>query len=114
MTCFGLLNNFIEEKNLIIRFVNVGKPVAAQTSAVVLLAKSGVLKDKKYAFPKNIMINPDMFPEFKSGIYSGNSVVQDGNIITSGICPMETKMTGMSDGTPNLTMKLIRCIKSGN
>jgi hypothetical protein len=41
-------------------------------------------------------------------------VVQDENIITSGICPMETKMTGKNDGTSDLTGKLIQAIKSGN
>ena len=103
-----------EEKNLIRKFVNAGKPVAAQTSAVLLLAKSNALKDKKYAFPKNNMIGPDMFPEFKSGIYSGTGVIQDGNIITSGTCPMETKMTGLDEGTSDLTNKLIRAIKDKN
>jgi putative intracellular protease/amidase len=103
-----------EEKSLVRKLVDEGKPVAAQTSAVLLLAKSGVLKDKKYAFPRNNMLSPDMFQEFKSGIYSGTGVVQDGNIITSGICPMEAKMTGQNDGTSDLTSKLIQAIKEKN
>jgi hypothetical protein len=60
------------------------------------------------------MINPEMFPEFVNSIYNGTGVVQDENIITSGICPMETKMTGKNDGTSDLTGKLIQAIKSGN
>lgn len=103
-----------EEKNLIRKFANQGKPVAAQTSAVVLLAKSGVLKGKKYTFPNNNTIAPDMFPEFKNCIYSGIGVVQDDNIISSGTCPMETKMTGLKDGTSELTDKLIQTIKAKN
>jgi len=103
-----------DEKSLIRKLVNEDKPVAAQTSAVLLLAKAGVLKDKKYTFPKNNMISPDMFPEFKSGIYSGTGVVQDGITITSGTCPMETKVTGLNDGTSELTSKFIQAIKSKN
>lgn len=103
-----------EEKNLIRKLANEGKPVAAQVSAVLLLAKSGILEFKKYAFPSNNMIKPDMFPEFKNCIYRGIGVVQDGNIITSGICPMETKMTGLNDGTSDLTNKLIEAIKAKN
>jgi 4-methyl-5(b-hydroxyethyl)-thiazole monophosphate biosynthesis len=101
----------MEEKSFIRQLVNDGKPVAAQTSAVILLAKAGVLKGKKYAFPKNNMISPEMFPELNNSIYNGNGVVQDQNIITSGICPMESKITGMKDGTSDLTNKLIEAIK---
>lgn len=53
-----------------------------------------------------------MYPELKSGIYRGNGVVQDGNIITSGICPMMAKLTGVQDGTARLTQKLIQEIKT--
>jgi len=92
-----------------------GKPIAAQTGSVLLLAKAGVLNGKKFAFPRNgsDMENPEMFPEFNSCIYSGSGIVQDGNIITSGICPMMAKVTGAQDGTAELTRKLIREIKSG-
>ncbi|MBG0858906.1 MAG: DJ-1/PfpI family protein, partial [Bacteroidales bacterium] len=94
------------------KVVNEGKPIAAQTGAVLILAKAGVLNGKKFAFPKNEIDNPDMYPEFKSGIYSGNGVVQDGNIITSGICPMMAKMNFGKDGTAELTQKLIQEIKT--
>jgi putative intracellular protease/amidase len=96
-----------EEKSFVRKVVNEGKPIAAQTAAVLILAKAGVLNGKKYSFPKNNMISPDMYPEFKSGIYGGNSVIQDGNIITCGVCPMEAKVTGAQDGTAGLTQKLI-------
>ena len=100
------------EINFVKEVVNEGKPIAAQTGAVFILAKAGVLNGKKFAFPKNDMDNPDMYPEFKSGIYSGSGVVQDGNIITSGICPMMAKLTGGQDGTAELTQKLIQEIKT--
>ena len=89
-----------------------GKPIAAQTAAVLIFAKAGALNGKKYAFPNNNMANPDMFPEFKTGIYCGNGVIQDGNIITSGLCPMEARMSGSQDGTVGLTQKLIQEIKA--
>jgi hypothetical protein len=40
-------------------------------------------------------------------ISSGDGVVQDGNIITSGICPHMAKMGGKQDGTSKLTEALI-------
>lgn len=101
-----------EEINFVKKIVAEGKPVAAQTGAVLMLAKAGVLNGKKFAFPKNEIDNPDMYPEFKSGIYSGNGVVQDGNIITSGICPMMAKMNFGKDGTAELTQKLVQEIKT--
>ena len=100
------------EINFVRKAVNGSKPVAAQIGAVLILAKAGVLNGKKFAFPKNDIDNPDMYPELKSGIYSGSGVVQDGNIITSGICPMMAKVTGAQDGTIELTQKLIQEIKT--
>jgi 5-formaminoimidazole-4-carboxamide-1-(beta)-D-ribofuranosyl 5'-monophosphate synthetase len=64
--------------------------------AVIILAHAGVLKGKKYTFP----IDPTKFdpakpsavvqvadPNFNDAIYSGTGVIQDGVIITSGVCP---------------------------
>jgi hypothetical protein len=44
-------------------------------------------------------------------IYSGRDVVQDGNIITSGVCPYIKQMRGWPDGTAELTQKLIAELK---
>jgi putative intracellular protease/amidase len=86
--------------------VEKGKPVAAQTGGVTLLAKAGVLSGKKYA------ITDTMVSEFKDGIYSGSGVVKDGKIITSGICPVMAKtFKGMQDGTPKLMEALIAELK---
>ncbi len=97
----------------VVNFIKIisiqGKPMAAQTLSVADFAKAGILVDKKYAFT----IDPDLekYPEFKEGIYSGEGVVQDGNIITSGTCPWKTREYGKPDGTVELTQLLIKTIK---
>ena len=52
-----------------------------------------------------------MFGEMKrvvsDGIWDGEGVVQDGKIITSGICPYVKRETGRPDGTAELMQKLI-------
>ena len=101
----------LQERNFIKAVVQEGKPLAAQTSAVYLLAESGILRGKKFAMEEKLI---DMSPEFKNAVYSGIGVIQDGNIITSGTCPMMMKMTGLKDGTNELTNKLIQTIKSKN
>ena len=85
-----------------------GKPMAAQTLSVADFARAGVLVDRNYAFT----IDPDVnkYPDFKGGIYSGEGVVQDGNIITSGTCPWKTREYGKPDGTTELTQRLVKAI----
>lgn len=78
-----------------------GKPVAAQIGGVATLGIAGVLDGKQFAGLAG------MASAFPKGIYQGAGVVQDGNIMTSGNCPYMAKMTGMKDGTPELTQKLI-------
>ena len=97
---------FIEE------ILTVGKPMAAQTLSVADFAKAGALVDKKYAFT----IDPDVneYPDFKGGIYSGEGVIQDGNIITSGTCPWKTREYGKPDGTQQLTQILIKAIRENS
>ena len=99
------------EKNFIIEVVKEVKPLAAHTSAVLILAEAGVLHDKKFGMEENLI---NLSPKFKSAVYGGIGVIQDGNIITFGTCPMMKKMTGMKDGTAELTSKLIQTIKSNN
>jgi putative intracellular protease/amidase len=100
------------EISFIRKVMKEGKPIAAQTAAVLILAKAGALDGKKYAFASDKMISPDMFSEFKTAIYCGVGVIQDGNIITSGSCPMAARTIGALDGTPLLTQKLIQEIKN--
>jgi len=80
------------------------KPLAAQTGSVMLLAQAGVLTGKKYALAKG-------WPAIEGAIYSGDGIVQDGKIITSGICPYMAKTQGMTDGTSKLTEALIAELK---
>jgi putative intracellular protease/amidase len=87
-----------------------GKPVAAQLGSVNILAEAGVLKGKRYAFvrdPLNPLPPNEKDSRFEGAIYSGRGVVQDGMIITSGICPAMGEATGMSDCTPELTRAFI-------
>jgi putative intracellular protease/amidase len=81
-----------------------GKPVAAELGSVVILAKAGVLSGKKYAFQKEFV---ETEPALKDAIYSGDGVVQDGKIITSGVCPYMAKEKKIQDTTAALTKALI-------
>ena len=79
-----------EAEALVKDAVNAGKSVAAQVGSVWTLAKAGVLKGKKYAYTLN-----DRHSYFQEGIWSGDGVVRDGLVMTSGICPyVELKMGG--------------------
>jgi len=90
------------------------KPVAAQFGSIVIMAEAGVLKGKKYSFSMD-PLKPNPFWKkdirFVGAIYSGRDVVQDGNIITSGICPFIEKRWGRKDGTAVLTQALIDELK---
>jgi putative intracellular protease/amidase len=85
-----------EAVSIVKQAVAQGKPIAAQFGAVQILAEAGILKGKRYA---------------AGAIYSGRDVVQDGNIITSGVCPYIKQMRGWPDGTAELTQKLIAELK---
>ncbi len=93
--------------------VNDGKPVAAAFGSVIILAQSGVLAGKRYAFPADALnpppqVNKDI--RFTGAIYADDSVVQDGNIITSGYCPFLAKNYGGEDRTTELTQTLIAAL----
>lgn len=91
-----------------------GKPVAANGNAPVILAEAGVLKGKKYSFLRDPLIQTPTYdftlPAFKDAIYSGSGLVQDGLIITSGICPTLEKVFGMENGTVKLTKAFIAAV----
>jgi putative intracellular protease/amidase len=86
------------------------KPVAAQLGSVAILAESGVLKGKKYAYFYD-SLNPDSGHQrddrFEGAIYSDEIVVKDGNIITSCCCPAAAHIHGGPDATAQLTQTLI-------
>jgi putative intracellular protease/amidase len=92
-----------------------GKPVAAQFGSVMILAQAGILKGKKYALLSD-PLKPAPWrkitdPRFDGAIYSGRNVVQDGNIITSGVCPYLERVTGLPDQTTKLTQAFIAELK---
>jgi putative intracellular protease/amidase len=88
--------------------VALGKPVAAQNLSVVTLMKAGVLSGKQFAFISGYGIEKS----FPDGIYKGEGVVQDGNIVTSGMCPHMARAGRTPDGTPELTQKFIALLAS--
>jgi putative intracellular protease/amidase len=83
------------------------KPIAAQLGAVLILAKAGALDGKKYAVAEEIK----NFKGFSKGQYSGEGVVKDGNLITSGVCPNYAREAKKKDGTAELTNTLVAVIK---
>ena len=87
-----------------------GKPVAANGNAPATLAEAGVLKGKKYSFmrdPLKPTQTAPTFPAFQDAIYDGSGLVQDGLILTSGVCPTLEKVLGMENGTVKLTKAFI-------
>lgn len=95
-----------EAIELVTQAVEKNMVVAAQVGGVATLYDAGVLKGKKIAMFSDAK---DMFPD---SIVQGDGVVQDGNIITSGMCPFMASMTGGKDGTAELTQKFIDTLKS--
>jgi putative intracellular protease/amidase len=93
-----------EVSDVMKKAVASGKPVAAQHGAVARLGATGVLQGKQFA-----MISP-LQDLVSGGIYKGEGVVQDGNIITSGICPSSARDAGKPDGTAELTRKFIAAL----
>ncbi len=84
-----------------------GKVVAAQLGGVRDLYQAGVLAGKQYAY-----FEDGSAGYFKGAIYKGTRVVQDGKIITGGICPYMARDTGKKDTTDELTQKFIEALKA--
>jgi|GEM_PF-442106 hypothetical protein len=86
---------------IIKKAVALGKPVAAQNNGIGALIRAGVLSGKQFAI---IAGSEKYVPD---GIYKGEGVVQDGNIVTSGMCPFMARVGRTPDGTTELTQKFI-------
>jgi putative intracellular protease/amidase len=92
-----------------------GKPVAANGNAPTVFAEAGILKGKKYSYMRDPLkttatINFTL-PVFEDAIYSGTGLVQDGLIITSGVCAnIEKGGSGLENGTVKLTKAFIAAI----
>jgi putative intracellular protease/amidase len=93
-----------------------GKPVAAAANSSIVLAEAGLLRGKKFTYATDPLNPGPGYPRtdrrFEGAIYSGPGVVQDGKIITSGVCPNIQRVSGMQDGTIELTQKFIAAIGS--
>ena len=87
---------------------------------MILPSASFILFRKPDAFDRAIrcrigslsVVDLNMAPEFEGGIYNGTGIVQDGNIITSGVCPLWSREKELKDGTSELTQALIEAIKT--
>ena len=92
-----------------------GKPVATNGNASNVLAEAGVLKGKKYSYVRDPLkpteAAPFTLPVFKDAVYTGSGLVQDGLIITSGVCPTIEKTSGMENGTVKLTKAFIAAVQ---
>jgi putative intracellular protease/amidase len=107
MPCMALTDgepDLPEAQRLIKEAVVSGKPVAAQLGSVVTLARAGVLEGKKFAFTEEFLPTA---PALEGYEFGGQGVVDDGNIVTSGVCPFAAQETGLEDTTPALTKALI-------
>ena len=99
---------------IIKKALSEGKPVAANGNAPIILAQAGVLKGKKYSFSRDPLKATKQMPRtdfrFEGAIYSGSGVVQDGKIITSGVCPTIESSQGLEGGTVKITKVFIAAI----
>jgi putative intracellular protease/amidase len=92
--------------NLVKAAVAAGKPVAAQTGSLWTLAKSGVLKGKKYAYAFE-----EKHAYFEGATFGGTGVVRDGLILTSGTCPHMARTMKIPDGSEKLALTLAEAMK---
>ena len=99
------VNSSAETLALIKDAVAQGKVVAAQLGGVAELYQAGVLAGKQYA------IIADASGLAPGAIYKGEGVVQDGKIITGGVCPYMAQTMGKTDTTAELTQKFIDVLK---
>jgi transcriptional regulator GlxA family with amidase domain len=94
---------------LVKQAVAKNKTVAAQDASVYFLARAGVLRGKQYA-----VFDGPKYEKVPDAIHKGTGVVQDGNIITSGSCPMLVAAGhATSDTTVPLTQKFIAALAGG-
>jgi len=95
-----------EALEIVKKAVAQGRPLAAQQSAVLILAKAGVLDGRRFA------IAAEHEKDITVGICEGAGVVEDGRIITAGTCPLQARTYGLPDTTSELTRKFIASVAS--
>jgi len=89
--------------------IALGMPFAASRGSVVTLARAGGIEDRNYAFAT--AVDSADRPEFGGGTFLGTGVVRDGNINTSGICPLSARSLNLPDGTAGLTQSFIESLR---
>lgn len=52
-----------------------------------------------------------MKPYIREGVFKGVGVVQDGDVVTSGVCPYWAQTTGLKDGTDELVTTFAAMLK---
>jgi putative intracellular protease/amidase len=107
LPCMATVSPIPDEVIMLVKGVT-SKPIAAQLGSVQILAKAGLLEGKKYA--SAIKFDD---PYFEGSVLTGTGVVKDGNIITSGVCPFMATRDEMEDGTKELSIALVKAIKTG-
>jgi protease I len=85
-----------------------GKWIAAQNSGVLVLDQAGIMQGKQFAMAQSM----ETLAASYNGIYKGEGVVQDGKIITGGICPYMEIYEGVRGTTVDLTQDFINALKS--
>ncbi len=95
-----------EDVKIVKEAAEKGKIIAAQMTGILVLRDAGVLDSKQFSMLSG------MENAVPNGIYKGEGVVQDGNIITNGICPYIAQALGRTDQTAELTQKFIDALKS--
>lgn len=89
----------------LIRSFNVNKKaIAAQNGGVLALARAGILDGRRFA------IEDRLAPLAPLGFHRGAGVVRDGNIVTSGRCPLHAGREGGADGTEAMVRRFAACI----
>ncbi len=66
----------------------------------------------KYAFASEVDVKRE--PTFAGGHYQGTGVVRDGNVSTSGVCPLSARSSPVPDGTEEVTRRFIESLKAKN
>lgn len=86
------------------KFHSLGRTIAAQNSGVLLLARAGILDGRKFAAEKRYAY---LAPR---GIYMGEGVMLDGNILTASIARHSNSPRGKLDCTKELIQKFLECV----
>jgi putative intracellular protease/amidase len=87
------------------------KLIAAQFNSLYTVAEAGLLEGREYAYGAEVDATQN--PGFAGARYSGEGVVRDGHLITSGICPYMARQRGVPDQTEEFAEMVIDAIQSG-